>query len=139
MTFMQIVKVAEDGRNLLMFNQKTNVEFIVSQPEDFVQKMLSGGDKEWYDEWKNGQNSRESLCDKYGVSWWSCGVLEISRVCCNENEFELLFSVQWEYLCFGIRTFWQTWIDPFLEKYWLQNLPYISKNIRLLPCVKELK
>lgn len=46
MTFMQIVKVAEDGRNLLMFNQKTNVEFIVSQPEDFVQKMLSGGDKE---------------------------------------------------------------------------------------------
>ena len=42
MALMQLASAAEDSRNLLMLSQKTNVEFITSQPENFFQKILSG-------------------------------------------------------------------------------------------------
>ncbi len=38
---MQLASSAEDSRNLLMLSQKNNVEYIMSQPEGFLQKILA--------------------------------------------------------------------------------------------------
>lgn len=46
MALMQLAAAAEDSRNLLMLSQKSNVEFIKNQPENFIQKILSGSNPE---------------------------------------------------------------------------------------------
>ena len=60
MALMQLAAAAEDSRNLLMLSQKSNVEFIKNQPENFIQKILSGSNPEKI----NGRMNeiRESLC-----------------------------------------------------------------------------
>ena len=67
MALMQLAAAAEDSRNLLMLSQKSNVEFIMDQPENFVQKILSGSMPEKI----NGRISeiRASLCAVNMVSF----------------------------------------------------------------------
>lgn len=67
MALMQLTADAEDSRNLLMLSQRSNVEFIMNQPEGFIQKMLSGSSPEKI----NGRMSeiRQSLCAVNMVSF----------------------------------------------------------------------
>ena len=67
MALMQLASDAEDSRNLLMLSQRSNVEFIMDQPEGFLQKMLSGSSPEKI----NGRMSeiRQSLCAVNMVSF----------------------------------------------------------------------
>ena len=60
MALIQLVQSAEDSRNLLMLSQKRNVEFIMSQPEGIIQKILSGAKPEKINSRMN--EIRESLC-----------------------------------------------------------------------------
>lgn len=67
MALMQLASDAEDSRNLLMLSQRSNVEFIMDQPDGFLQKMLSGSSPEKI----NGRMSeiRQSLCAVNMVSF----------------------------------------------------------------------
>lgn len=66
MALMQLAVSVEDSRNLLMLSKKSNVKFILDQPEKFIRKILFGSTPEKI----NGRMSeiRESVCAvKHGV------------------------------------------------------------------------
>lgn len=137
MALIQLVSSAEDSRNLLMLSQKTNVEFITSQPENFFQKMLSGASKEKID--SRMEEIRESLCAVNMVSF--AEALAYQEL----GEHEAAKKSLTYYAGFIEDTYVSIpglverldMIDPSPENYWSKTLPDISKKVKELPSVAD--
>lgn len=139
MALMQLASSAEDSRNLLMLSQKTNVEFITSQPENFFQKILSGASADKI----NGRMSeiRESLCAVNMVSFAEAMAYQ------ELGEHEAARKSLTYYAGFIEDTYVSVpglverldMIDPSPENYWSKTLPDISEKIKALPCAADTK
>ena len=139
MALMQLASSAEDSGNLLMLSQKTNVEFITSQPENFFQKILSGASTDKI----NGRMSeiRESLCAVNMVSfaeamaYQELGEHEAAR------KSLTYYSSFIEDIYVSVPGLVERLdlIDPAPENYWSKTLPDISKKVQALPYVPEPK
>lgn len=139
MALMQLAASAEDSRNLLMLSQKSNVEFIKDQPENFFQKILSGATPEKI----NGRMSeiRESLCAVNMVSFAEAMAYQ------ELGEHEAARKSLTYYAGFIEDTYVSVpglverldLIDPAPENYWSKTLPDISEKIKALPSVQETK
>ena len=139
MALMQLAAAAEDSRNLLMLSQKSNVEFIKDQPENFIQKILSGAKPEKI----NGRMSeiRESLCAVNMVSFAEAMVYQ------ELGEQEAARKSLTYYAGFIEDTYTSVpglvqrldLIDPAPENYWSKTLPDISVKIKALPSVPDTK
>lgn len=139
MALMQLASSAEDSRNLLMLSQKTNVEFITSQPENFFQKILSGASTDKI----NGRMSeiRESLCAVNMVSFTEAMAYQ------ELGEHEAARKSLTYYSSFIEDTYVSVpglverldLIDPAHENYWAKTLLDISKKVQALPYVPEPK
>lgn len=139
MALMQLASSAEDSRNLLMLSQKTNVEFITSQPENFFQKIMAGVSTEKI----NGRMSeiRESLCAVNMVSFVEAMAYQELR------EHEAAKKSLKYYAEFIEETYISTpgllqrldMIDPATENYWSKKLPCISEKIKALPVATDRK
>ena len=134
MALMQLASSAEDSRNLLMLSQKTNVQFITSQPENFFQKMLSGASKDKIDSRMN--EIRESLCAVNMVSFAEAMAYQ------ELGEQEAARKSLTYYANFIDETYVSVpglvdrldMIDPAPENYWSKTMPDISRKINALPC-----
>lgn len=137
MALIQLVSAAEDSRNSLMLSQKSNVEFITSQPENFIQKILSGASTDKI----NGRMSeiRESLCAVNMVSFAEAMAYQ------ELGEHEAARKSLTYYSSFIEDTYISVpgllerldMIDPAPENYWSRTLPDINKNVQALPYVPE--
>ena len=139
MALMQLALDAEDSRNLLMLSQRSNVEFIMDQPEGFIQKILSGSSPEKI----NGRMSeiRQSLCAVNLVSF-------VEAMAYKElGEHEAARKSLIYYAGFIEDTYVSVpglverldLIDPAPDNYWSKTLPDISKKIQMLPSVPDPK
>ena len=139
MALMQLASDAEDSRNLLMLSQRSNVEFIMDQPEGFLQKMLSGSSPEKI----NGRMSeiRQSLCAVNMVSFAEAMAYQ------ELGEHEAARKSLTYYAGFIDDTYVSVpglverldLIDPSPENYWSKTLPDISKKIQALPSAPDPK
>lgn len=139
MALMQLAAAAEDSRNLLMLSQKSNVEFIKEQPENFIQKILSGAKPEKI----NGRMSkiRESLCAVNMVSFAEAMAYQ------EFGEHEAARKSLTYYAGFIEDTYISVpglvqrldLIDPAPENYWSKTLPDISEKMKVLPSVPDTK
>lgn len=139
MALMQLASDAEDSRNLLMLSQRSNVEFIMDQPEGFLQKMLSGSSPEKI----NGRMSeiRQSLCAVNMVSFAEAMAYQ------ELGEHEAARKSLTYYAGFIDDTYVSVpglverldLIDPSPENYWSKTLPDISKKIQALPSASDPK
>lgn len=139
MALMQLASDAEDSRNLLMLSQRSNVEFIMDQPEGFLQKMLSGSSPEKI----NGRMSeiRQSLCAVNMVSFAEAMAYQ------ELGEHEAARKSLTYYAGFIDDTYVSVpglverldLIDPAPENYWSKTLPDISKKIQALPSAQDPK
>lgn len=139
MALMQLAAAAEDSRNLLMLSQKSNVEFIKKQPENFIQKILSGSNLEKI----NGRMSeiRESLCAVNMVSFAEAMAYQ------ELGEHEVARKSLTYYANFIEDTYTSVpglvqrldSIDPAPENYWSRTLPDISEKIKALPSMTNTK
>ena len=139
MALMQLASDAEDSRNLLMLSQRSNVEFIMDQPEGFLQKMLSGSSPEKI----NGRVSeiRQSLCAVNMVSFAEAMAYQ------ELGEHEAARKSLTYYAGFIDDTYVSVpglverldLIDPSPENYWSKTLPDISKKIQALPSAPDPK
>lgn len=139
MALMQLAASAEDSRNLLMLSQKSNVDFIMDQPETFIKKILSGSKPEKI----NGRMSeiRESLCAVNMVSF-------VEAMAYQElGEQEAARRSLTYYAGFIEETYVSVpglverldMIDPSPENYWSKTLPDIGEKIKALPSVSDKK
>lgn len=139
MALIHLVSSAEDSRNLLMLSQKTNVEFITSQPENFFRKIMAGASEEKI----NGRMSeiRESLCAVNIVSF--AEALAYQELGEHEAAKKSLtyFAKFIEDTYVSIPGLLQRldMIDPSPENYWSKTLPVLSKKIKALPCTSDTK
>ena len=139
MALMQLAAAAEDSRNLLMLSQKSNVEFIKDQPENFIQKILSGATPEKI----NGRMSeiREKLCAMNMVSFAEAMAYQ------ELGEHGVARRSLTYYAGFIEDTYTSVpglvqrldLIDPAPENYWSKTLPDISEKIKALPSVPDTK
>ena len=139
MALIRLVSDAEDSRNLLMLSQKSNVEFIMDQPEGFIQKMLSGAPPEKI----NGRMSeiRQSLCAVNMVSFTEAMAYQ------ELGENDAARKSLTYYARFIDDTYVSVpglverldMIDPAPENYWSKTLPDISQRIQALPSVADTK
>lgn len=139
MALMQLAAAAEDSRNLLMLSQKSNVEFIKKQPENFIQKILSGSNLEKI----NGRMSeiRESFCAVNMVSFAEAMAYQ------ELGEHEVARKSLTYYANFIEDTYTSVpglvqrldSIDPAPENYWSRTLPDISEKIKALPSMTDTK
>ena len=139
MALMQLVSSSEDSRNLLMLSQKSNVEFIMNQPENFIKKILSGSTPEKI----NGRMSeiRENLCAVSMVSFAEAMAYQ------ELGEPEAAKKSLTYYAEFIENTYVSVeglvqrldMIDPAPENYWSKTLPDISEKIKVLPCATDMK
>ncbi|MBQ0098830.1 MAG: hypothetical protein KBS62_07880 [Oscillospiraceae bacterium] len=134
MALMQLVSSAEDSRNLLMLSQKSNVSFIIEQPESFFEKMFNGASPE-----KIGARMgeiRDSLCAVNMVSF--AEAMAYREMGENEASRKSLTY----YADFVNDTYLKEpglverldLIDPSPENYWSKELPIIKEKINALPC-----
>ncbi len=139
MALMQLVASAEDSRNLLMLSQKSNVEFIMDQPETFIKKIISGSKPEKI----NGRMSeiRESLCAVNMVSF-------VEAMAYQElGEQDAARKSLTYYADFIENTYVSVpglvqrldMIDPSPENYWSKTLPDIGEKIKALPSVSDTR
>lgn len=139
MALMQLASDAEDSRNLLMLSQRSNVEFIMNQPEGIIQKILLGSSPEKI----NGRMSeiRQSLCAVNMVSF-------VEAMAYQElGEHEAARKSLTYYAGFIEDTYVSVpglverldLIDPAPENYWSKTLPDISKKIQALPSAPDSK
>lgn len=139
MALMQLAASAEDSRNLLMLSQKSNVEFIMDQPENFIQKVLSGSSPEKI----NGRMSeiRESLCAVNMVSfaeamaYQELGEHEAAR----KSLTYYAGFIEDTYLSIPGLVQRLDLIDPAPENYWSKTVPTISDKIKALPNTENTK
>lgn len=133
MALMQLAASAEDSRNLLMRSQKNNVKFIMDQPENTIQKILSGSTNEKI----KGRMSeiRESLCAVSMVSLTEAMAYQ------ELGEHEAAMKSLTYYAGFIEETYISVpklverldMIDPAPENYWSKTLPVIGEKIKALP------
>ena len=124
---------------LMQLSQKSNVEFIKEQPENFIQKILSGAKPEKI----NGRMSeiRESLCAVNMVSFAEAIAYQ------ELGEHEAARKSLTYYAGFIEDTYTSVpglvqrldLIDPAPENYWSKTLPDISEKIKALPSVPDTK
>ena len=139
MALMQLASAAEDSRNLLMLSQKSNVEFIMDQPENFIQKILSGSSPEKIN--SRMSEIRESLCAVNMVS------LAEAMAYQELGEHEAARKSLTYYAGFIEKTYTSVpgvverldMIDPAPENYWSKQLPAISDKIKALPDMSDTK
>lgn len=139
MALMQLISSAEDSRNLLMLSQKSNIEFIKDQPENFIQKILLGAAPEKI----NGRmrEIRESLCAVNMVSFAEAMAYQ------ELGEYEAARKSLTYYAGFIEDIYTSVpglvqrldLIDPAPENYWSKTLPDISEKIKALPSVSDTK
>lgn len=137
MALMQLAAAAEDSRNLLMLSQKSNVEFIKNQPENFMQKILSGAAFEKIN--SRMSEIRESLCAVNMVSFAEAMAYQ------ELGEHEAARKSLAYYAGFIEDTYTSVpglvqrldSIDPAPENYWTKTLPDISEKIKALPSVSD--
>ena len=139
MALMQLAAAAEDSRNLLMLSQKSNVEFIKDQPENFIQKILSGAKPEKI----NGRMSeiRESLCAVNMVSFAEAmAYQELGEQEAARKSFTYYAGfIEDTYTSVPGLVQRLDLIDPAPENYWSKTLPDISEKIKALPSVPDTK
>lgn len=139
MALMQLAASAEDSRNLLMLSQKSNVEFIMDQPENFLQKMLSGASTDKI----NGRMSeiRASLCAVNMVSFAeTMAYQELGEQGAARKSLSYYASfIEDTYVSVPGLVERLDMIDPAPENYWSKTLPDISEKIKALPVVAETK
>lgn len=139
MALMQLAAAAEDSRNLLMLSQKSNVEFIKDQPENFIQKILSGAKPEKI----NGRMSeiRESLCVVNMVSFAEAmAYQELGEQEAARKSFTYYAGfIEDTYTSVPGLVQRLDLIDPAPENYWSKTLPDISEKIKALPSVPDTK
>lgn len=136
---MQLAASAEDSRNLLMLSQKSNVEFIMDQPETFIKKILSGSKPEKI----NGRMSeiRESLCAVNMVSfveamaYQELGEQEAAR----KSLTYYAEFIENTYVSVPSLVQRLDMIDPSPENYWSKTLPDIGEKIKALPSVSDTR
>lgn len=136
---MQLVASAEDSRNLLMLSQRSNVEFIKNEPENFFQKMFSGAPLEKIN--NRMSEIRDSLCAVNmtsfveAMAYQELGEHEAAR------KSLTYFSDFIEDTYVSVPGLVQRldMIDPAPEKYWSRTLPEISERIQALPSVPDVK
>lgn len=137
MALLRVASDAEDSRNLLMLSQKTNVGFIIEQPESLFGKIISGAAPDKIDSRMN--EIRESLCAVNMVSlaeamaYQEIGENEAAR---KSLQYYAGF-VQDTYLAVPGLVERLDLIDPSPQNYWSKTLPDIEKKIEALPCVEE--
>lgn len=139
MALMQLAASAEDSRNRLMLSQKSNVKFIMDQPENFIKKVLSGSTPEKI----NGRMGeiRESLCAVNMVSFAEAMAYQ------ELGEHEAARKSLTYYAGFIEDTYVSVpglverldMIDPAPENYWSKTLPDINEKIKALPGVSDTK
>lgn len=139
MALMQLATSAEDSRNLLMLSQKSNVEFIMDQPENFFQKILSGSTPEKI----NGRMSeiRESLCAVNMVSFAEAMAYQElgEREAARKSLAYYAGFIEDTYVSVPGLLERLDMIDPSRENYWSKTLPDIGEKIKALPSVPDTK
>ena len=139
MALMQLVSAAEDSRNLLMLSQKSNVEFIMGQPENFIQKILSGSTLEKINSRMN--EIRESLCAvnmaslAEAMAYQELGEDEAAR----KSLTYYAEFIEDTYVSVPGLVQRLDMIDPAPENYWSKTLPDISEKIKALPHTTDTK
>ena len=139
MALMQIASSAEDSRNLLMLSQKGNVDYIIDQPESFIQKVLSGATPEKIN--SRMSEIRESICAVNMVSfaealaYQELGEVEAAR----KSLTYYADFIEDTYVTPKGLVQRLDMIDPSPENYWSQTLPDISKKIKYLPSMEVAK
>ncbi len=139
MLFMQLVAAAEDSRNLLMLSQKSNVEFIKSQPESNFLKFFTGAKREEIN--SKICEIRESLFTINLVSFIEAMVYQ------ELGEHEAARKSLTYYATFIEETYTSVpglvqrldLIDPAPENYWSKTLPDITEKIKQLPSMPDTK
>ena len=132
MILLKIVSDAEDSRNMLMQSQNINIEYIKSQPETFIRKLISGGKPEKINSRMN--EIRESLCAVNLVSLVEAVAYQ------KMGEYEAAKKSLEYYASYIYKTYLTEkglidrldLIDPSPENYWSKNLPEIGKRIEIL-------
>lgn len=139
MALMQLAASAEDSRNLLMLSQKSNVEFIMDQPENFIQKIFSGSNADKIN--SRMSEIRESLCAVNMVSfaeamaYQELGEPEAAR----KSLAYYGGFIEDTYISPPGLVERLDMIDPAPENYWTKTLPVISEKIKALPGVEDTK
>ena len=139
MALILLAHSTEDSRNLLMLSQKTNVEFIINQPENNFGKFISGEKPEKI---KNRISEiRESLCAINMVSLTGAmAYQELGEI--ESAKKSLTYYADFiENTYIAVPNFVQRldMIDPAKEKYWSKTLPNISKKVKALSNVPDVK
>lgn len=138
MALLRVASDAEDSRNLLMLSQKTNVGFIIEQPESLFRKIISGAAADKIDSRMN--EIRESLCAVNMVSlaeamaYQEMGENEAAR---RSLQYYAAF-LQDTYLAVPGLVERLDLIDSSPQNYWSKTLPDIEKKIKALPYVTEI-
>lgn len=139
MLLIQLVASAEDSRNLLMLSQKSNVEFIRDQPENFIKKILSGSPPEKI----KGRMSeiRESLCAVSMVSFVEAmAYQELGEPEAARKSFKYYAGfIEDTYVSIPGLVQRLDMLDPAPENYWSKTLPDISEKIKALPSISDTK
>lgn len=139
MALMQLTDSAEDSRNLLMLSQRSNVEFIMNQPENFFQKILSGSTPEKINE--RMKEIRESLYAVNIVSFVeSMAYQELGEHDAARKSLTYYASfIEDTYISVPGLAQRLDMIDPAPENYWSKMLPDISEKIKAFPSVPDIK
>lgn len=132
-----LVSDAEDSRNKLMLSQKTNVQFIIDQPESFFGKLVGGSSPE-----KIGQRMNEIRENLGAVNMVSL----VEALAYNEmGEKEAAVKsleyygdyIQNTYLAHDGLVERLDLIDPVPVNYWTSSIPEIKEKIEQLPHMLE--
>ncbi len=134
---IQLVHAAEDSRNLLILSQKNNVDFLMNQPENFIEKIFSGASTDKIS--GRMEEIRESLCAVNIVSFAEAMAYQ------ELGEYEAARKSLSYYAEFIDQTYISVpglvqrldMIDPANKRYWSELLPDISLKIKSLPCFEE--
>ncbi len=135
---MQIALSAEDSRNLLMLSQKENVKFIMNQPDNFFQKMLSINTD------KINSTMKEIRDSFYIVN----SVSLVEAIAYRElDEYEAAKKSLAYYASFLEDTYISVpgliqrldMTDPSPDNYWSNSLPVINNDIKKLLSSTDVK
>ncbi len=134
---LQIASSAEDGRNLLMQSQKSNLTFIKNQPESNLLKIFKGAPTNEID--KRINEIRESLNAVNMVSLTEALAYQEMGENAAARQSLQYYADYIENSYLNTKGFIERLdlIDHAKGNYWTKTLPDIKKKIQALPCVKE--
>lgn len=139
MALMQLAASAEDSRNLLMLSQKSNIEYIMEEPESLFKKIMSGTSPKKINQRIN--EMRESLCAVNMVSFSEAmAYQELGEP--EAAQKSLIYYagfIEDTYISVPGLVERLDMIDPSPENYWSKTLPDISEKIKALPSVSDTK